>query len=72
MHERLADWIEQKARHVAGDYEEIVGYHLEQAHRSLLELSPSNAQTQALAIRAAKPLAAAGVRAFARGDMPTR
>jgi class 3 adenylate cyclase/tetratricopeptide (TPR) repeat protein len=71
MHERLADWIEQKTRHLRGDYEEIVGYHLEQAHRSLLELAPPSAQTQALAARAAKPLATAGERAFARGDMPT-
>jgi class 3 adenylate cyclase/tetratricopeptide (TPR) repeat protein len=70
MHERLADWIEAKTQSLAGEYEEIIGYHLEQAHRSLLELGPPTKQTAALANRAAKPLAAAGERAFARGDMP--
>ena len=40
MHERLAEWIELKTRDLAGEYEEIVGYHLERAHRSLVELGP--------------------------------
>jgi tetratricopeptide (TPR) repeat protein len=70
MHERLADWITAHTRELAGDYEEIVGYHLEQAHRSLLELGPPGEQTAALAGRAAQTLASAGERAFARGDMP--
>jgi class 3 adenylate cyclase/tetratricopeptide (TPR) repeat protein len=70
MHQRLAGWIATKTRDLAGEYEEIVGYHLEQAHRSLLELGPPTEQTRALAKRAAEPLASAGERAFARGDMP--
>ena len=70
MHEQVPDWIEAKTRDVPGDYEEIVGYHLERAHRSLLDLGPPSERTAALAGRAAKPLAAAGERAFARGDMP--
>jgi class 3 adenylate cyclase/tetratricopeptide (TPR) repeat protein len=70
MHERLADWIEVKTRDLAGEYEEIVGYHLEQAHRSLVQLGPPSEHTGALGARAAKLLAAAGERAFARGDMP--
>jgi len=70
MHEQLAEWIEQRARDLAGDYEEFVGYHLEQAHRALAELGPPTEQSRALAVRAARPLAAAGERAFARGDMP--
>jgi predicted ATPase len=41
LHERLADWIEAHTRDLAGEYEEIVGYHLEQAHRSLVELGPA-------------------------------
>ena len=32
MHERLAEWIELRTRKLAGEYEEILGYHLEQAH----------------------------------------
>jgi class 3 adenylate cyclase/tetratricopeptide (TPR) repeat protein len=70
MHERLADWIDVNTRDLAGEYEEIVGYHLEQAHRSLVELGPPGDHTAALAQRAAEPLASAGERAFARGDMP--
>jgi tetratricopeptide (TPR) repeat protein len=70
MHERLAEWIADHTRELAGDYEEIVGYHLEQAHNALLELGPPSEQTAALAGRAAQPLASAGERAFARGDMP--
>jgi class 3 adenylate cyclase/tetratricopeptide (TPR) repeat protein len=70
MHEQLADWIEAKTRVLAGEYEEIVGYHLEQAHRSLIELGPPSDRTASLAHRAADRLASAGERAFARGDMP--
>jgi tetratricopeptide (TPR) repeat protein len=70
MHEQLAEWIERRARDLAGDYEEFVGYHLEQAHLALAELGPPTEQSRALAARAARPLAAAGERAFARGDMP--
>ncbi|HMC37883.1 MAG TPA: adenylate/guanylate cyclase domain-containing protein, partial [Actinomycetota bacterium] len=70
LHERFADWIQTRTRDRAGEYEEVVGYHLEQAYRSLSELGPSNERTRALGQRAAGPLASAGRRAFARGDMP--
>jgi class 3 adenylate cyclase/tetratricopeptide (TPR) repeat protein len=70
MHEQLADWIEAKTLDLAGEYEEIIGYHLERAHRSLLELGPPSDRAVELAKRAAERLASAGERAFARGDMP--
>jgi class 3 adenylate cyclase/tetratricopeptide (TPR) repeat protein len=70
LHERLADWIEAAARQVAGEYEEIFGYHLEQAHRWLTELGPATGHAEELGRRAAAPLESAGRRAFARGDMP--
>ena len=38
LHERLADWIERMAAGRLGEYEEIVGYHLERAYRCCLEL----------------------------------
>jgi tetratricopeptide (TPR) repeat protein len=69
-HERVADWIAEKTRDLPGDYEEIIGYHLEQAHRARVELGPPSDRTAELARRAAEPLASAGERAFARGDMP--
>jgi class 3 adenylate cyclase/tetratricopeptide (TPR) repeat protein len=70
LHERLADWIEAKSRDRAGEYEEVIGYHLEQAHRALIELKPMTGIIEVLGRRAATWLASAGRRAFARGDMP--
>jgi class 3 adenylate cyclase/tetratricopeptide (TPR) repeat protein len=70
MHQRVAGWITERMRDVPGDYEEIIGYHFEQAHRALAELGPPSDRTRELARRAAVPLASAGERAFARGDMP--
>ena len=70
VHERLADWIATHATERAAEYEEIVGYHLEQAHRLLLELAPMTPRIDSLGTRAATVLAATGRRAYARGDMP--
>jgi predicted ATPase/class 3 adenylate cyclase len=70
LHERLADWLEIDARGAAGEYDELLGYHVEQATRLRLELGPLTERTEALARRAATLLARAGRRAFAWGDMP--
>jgi tetratricopeptide (TPR) repeat protein len=70
LHERFAAWVEQNRSDRVGEHEEIIGYHLEQAHASLRELGPRSARTEDLAQRAFVPLAAAAERAFARGDMP--
>ena len=70
LHTRFADWAGARTKEVAGEYEEIVGYHLEQAHRYESELASPPDRVEALGRRAAAPLAAAGERAFARGDMP--
>jgi predicted ATPase len=70
LHEQIARWIEARTRDRAGEYEEIIGYHLEQAYRRLLELGPRTERAGALGRRASAPLASAGRRAFARGDMP--
>jgi tetratricopeptide (TPR) repeat protein len=70
LHIRLADWAEERTRELAGEYEEIVGYHIEQAHRFEVELGRPRERTEELGRRAAVPLAAAGDRAVARGDMP--
>ena len=51
------------------EYAEIVGWHLEQAHRYLSELGPLGEQRDELARRAADRLAAAGWTASARGDV---
>jgi tetratricopeptide (TPR) repeat protein len=51
------------------EFEEILGYHLEQAHRYLTELGSLDEAGVAIGIDAASRLAAAGRRAFARSDM---
>jgi class 3 adenylate cyclase/tetratricopeptide (TPR) repeat protein len=68
LHERFADWLARVVREHAPEYEEILGYHLEQAHRSRAELGSLDEHTQGVGRRAAECLAAAGRRALARGD----
>jgi tetratricopeptide (TPR) repeat protein len=63
-HERFADWLEASG----SLYEEIVGYHLEQAYRYRAELGPVDDHGRSLARRAAGVFSAAGARAHARHD----
>ncbi len=72
LHERFVDWADgvNADRDRGLEFEEILGYHLEQAHGYLAELGPLDAHGVGLGIRAAERLASAGRRAFARGDMP--
>ncbi|HWC41909.1 MAG TPA: AAA family ATPase [Actinomycetota bacterium] len=70
LHERLAGLLEARAGARVREYEEIVGYHLEQAWRCLAELGPIERRGRELGARAAGRLAAAGRRALARGDTP--
>jgi hypothetical protein len=65
LHERHAVWLEQKAGARVVEYEEIVGYHLEQAFRYHAELGEAGGE---LGRRAAQRLGAAGRRAFLRSD----
>ncbi len=64
LHERAADWLEQRA----GEPDEVVGYHLEQAHRYRSELGPGDRAVRRLGAEAGERLGRAGVRALARGD----
>ena len=69
LHERFADWFEASAGDRSAEYAEIVGWHLEQAHRYLSELGSTGERGDELARRAADRLAAAGWTASARGDV---
>ena len=69
LHERFADWLEDAAGGTSLEYEEIIGYHLEQAHAHRRELGLLDEHTRALALRAGDRLAEAGLRAYARFDM---
>jgi class 3 adenylate cyclase len=71
LHERFASWAEElnRERDRGMEYEEILGYHLEQAHRYLAELGPLDDHGRDVGMRAAERLTSAGRRAFARNDM---
>jgi class 3 adenylate cyclase/tetratricopeptide (TPR) repeat protein len=68
LHERFAIWLGQVAADRIGEYEEIVGYHLEQAYRYLVQLGPVHERAQELAARAAERISSAGRRALERRD----
>ena len=70
LHQRFAGWVEQAAGARVGPFEEILGYHLEQAYLLIVQLGPVDADAEGLAERAAKHLEAAGRRALARSDLP--
>ena len=69
LHERFAAWLEETAGERAVEYQEILGHHLEQAYRYLVELQSADRHSQDIAGRAATHLSSAGGRALARGDM---
>src|SRR4029453_12716704 len=64
LHERFAAWLDERE----SPYDEIVGYHLEQAYSYRAELSPIGPAARALGERASDLLAQAGEHALLRGD----
>jgi tetratricopeptide (TPR) repeat protein len=68
LHARFADWLEQASGDRLPEYAEIVGWHLEQAHRNLSELGSIDEHGRQIAQRGSDHLAAAGWTASARGD----
>ncbi|MEX2407396.1 MAG: adenylate/guanylate cyclase domain-containing protein [Actinomycetota bacterium] len=69
LHERFASWLERKAGDRIAEFEEILGYHLEQGYRYRAELGPVDDAATVLAQRAAQQLASAGRRALAQSDV---
>jgi predicted ATPase len=72
LHERFAAWLERAAAARSGEYEEILGYHLEHAHGYRTELGPADDDVLALGRRAAELLASAAERVVSRGDRPAQ
>jgi class 3 adenylate cyclase/tetratricopeptide (TPR) repeat protein len=67
LHVRFADWLESRIGERLPEYEEVLGFHLEQAARFRSELGTPDV---ALAARAGVHLASAGRRALTRGYVP--
>jgi class 3 adenylate cyclase/tetratricopeptide (TPR) repeat protein len=70
LHERFADWAANTNAGRAGELDEIVGYHVEQAFRYREQLGPLDEHARKLAARGAEILADAGRRALRRRDIP--
>jgi tetratricopeptide (TPR) repeat protein len=70
LHEGFAAWLERTAGHRVLEYQEILGFHLEQAYRYRKELAPVDEEARFLGARAGERLASAGRRALARSDAP--
>ena len=72
LHERFVTWADRvnRDRDRATEFEEILGYHLEQAYTNLKELGPLDEHGLEVGRSGAGRLSSAGRRAFARGDMP--
>jgi class 3 adenylate cyclase/tetratricopeptide (TPR) repeat protein len=66
LHVRFAAWLEEHGSGLV-ELDEVLGYHLEQAQRYRLELGKAD---PGVSERAGERLAAAGRRAFERGDLP--
>jgi class 3 adenylate cyclase len=70
LHARFAAWLEGIAGERQLEYEEVMAYHLEQAHRYRSELGLTDELTRSLATRAAALLRSSGLRALGRHDPP--
>ena len=68
LHERYADWLEGVGEARVEEFEEILAYHLERAHRLLEELGPLDEAGRELGLRAAGRYAASARRASDRSD----
>ena len=69
LHERYATWLDTATAGREGEFDEIVGYHLEQTSHLRAELAPGDERAREAGARAAARLGAAGGRAFDRGDL---
>jgi class 3 adenylate cyclase/tetratricopeptide (TPR) repeat protein len=70
LHQRFATWLADKVGERVGEFEEIIGYHLEQAFQYRRDLGPLDEEGRVLGALAASRLGAAGARAHGRGDLP--
>jgi class 3 adenylate cyclase/tetratricopeptide (TPR) repeat protein len=70
LHVRFIDWLERVAPDRVLEFEEIRGYHLEQAFFTLQQITPNDEAVWQIGVRGSGYLSSAGRRALARGDIP--
>jgi class 3 adenylate cyclase/tetratricopeptide (TPR) repeat protein len=70
LHVAFVGWLEQVALDRLREFEEIRGYHLEQAYEIRVDIGARSESLELLGERAATHLGEAGRRAMARGDVP--
>jgi class 3 adenylate cyclase/tetratricopeptide (TPR) repeat protein len=68
LHERFAAWLDDLYSGRTAEVQEIIGYHLQEAHRNRLAIGLADEAAEALARRASAHLIAAGRRALGRND----
>ncbi len=68
LHERYASWLDARAPELVGETEELVAFHLEQAHGYRRAVNDSEDTVRRLGDAAAERLASAGRRALVRDD----
>ena len=69
LHEEFAHWLANKVGERFAEFEEILGYHYEQAAQLRQDLGYSDDRTVELAAAGARHLGASGLRAHERADM---
>jgi len=69
LHERFAQWLVERAGERLPEYEEIIGFHLEEAHRYVTELGGMEEGARVVGRAASEHLEAAGQLALRRGDL---
>ena len=69
LHERFAAWLGMTATGGVRDFEEMVGYHLEQAYQYRVALGVRDSHAASLAVEAAVRLEAAARRALGRSHL---
>jgi class 3 adenylate cyclase/tetratricopeptide (TPR) repeat protein len=68
-HVRLADWLVEKVGGRLGEFQEILGYHLEHAHQLRTQLGLLDQETLVVGRKGAAHLSSAANRARERGDI---
>jgi len=69
LHEGFATFLEERVGERVAEYDEIIGYHLEQAYEQRLGLGPHGPGALGLRTRGRLKLWSAGQRALLRGDL---